>query len=137
MVAPTPGVITARLCRVQTIREFFASAAVTLIHDLPCLAVFIAHGLPKTLKVDEIVHSVMHRSEESIDKQNARPRRGRRFRIVQISSILGSASDLFPDLGTATSWRPHCLIPAVVVPAHTPSSWSAPSSRADSGVFPG
>lgn len=36
------GVITARLRGVETIREFVASAAVTLILDLPFLAIFIA-----------------------------------------------------------------------------------------------
>ena len=36
------GVITARLRGVETIREFVASAAVTLILDLPFLAIFVA-----------------------------------------------------------------------------------------------
>lgn len=36
------GVITARLRGVESIREFVASAAVTLMLDLPCLLVFVA-----------------------------------------------------------------------------------------------
>ncbi|MBV8209156.1 MAG: peptidase domain-containing ABC transporter [Burkholderiaceae bacterium] len=57
------GVITARLRGVETIREFIASAAVTLILDLPFLLIFVAimlaYSVPLTLITLAVIGTII------------------------------------------------------------------------------